>query len=431
MKYDLIVCGAGPAGVTAALTAAGAGLKVCLVDRKKDIAQVNRLCGQFTNINMTSVSGREKYGYSEALNLEIGTRQTRVTLPDIGFSFNYEGPIRPYLNYIHLSPSGYRIYREKDRFIGYHWDKSSLLASLLKPALKAGVELITETVAESAENTAGGLVMNLKSGERPYRLEAAKAIDALGHGSSIAESIGLGQRRLEGVAGTAGYILENVETELRLDSWLCFTVPEAGRSNFWMYLVKDGRNVLGGGGGLQNVDKLMKMPAYAPWFRNARVVGKTATSGPRMQLRPHQEPVKGNVLVAGEAAGAHETSNPGAIACGYQAAMAVKSELEGKSGFKGYVAWWQNAFECVKPIYLKAAARFGVLNELCSNDEVDFVYRLLGDHVGVPSILISKNMELIRQHNPELYTRLKQTNIDLSLEEFAYRPGAKSAYSGS
>ncbi len=60
MKYDLIVVGGGPAGLTAAKTAAEDGLKVLLIERKKNITEINRPCVQFTNISMLNVGGKVK-----------------------------------------------------------------------------------------------------------------------------------------------------------------------------------------------------------------------------------------------------------------------------------------------------------------------------------------------------------------------------------
>ena len=104
MKYDLIVIGGGPGGLMAAKTAAEDGLRVLLIERKKDITGINRPCGQFTKISMINVGGKVKYGYTEPLHLEIGTEKTVVHFPRPGFSVDYNGPIRPYYNYILFSP---------------------------------------------------------------------------------------------------------------------------------------------------------------------------------------------------------------------------------------------------------------------------------------------------------------------------------------
>lgn len=60
VKYDLIVIGGGPAGLSAAKTAAEDGLRVLLIERKKNITEINRPCGQFTNISMINVGGQGK-----------------------------------------------------------------------------------------------------------------------------------------------------------------------------------------------------------------------------------------------------------------------------------------------------------------------------------------------------------------------------------
>ena len=43
-KYDLIVVGAGPAGLLAAKTAAQGGLDVILIERKTNVASIGRSC---------------------------------------------------------------------------------------------------------------------------------------------------------------------------------------------------------------------------------------------------------------------------------------------------------------------------------------------------------------------------------------------------
>jgi flavin-dependent dehydrogenase len=45
-RYDLIVAGGGPGGLMAAKTAAEDGLKVLLIERKKDLTKIHRACMQ-------------------------------------------------------------------------------------------------------------------------------------------------------------------------------------------------------------------------------------------------------------------------------------------------------------------------------------------------------------------------------------------------
>ena len=47
-----------------------------------------------------------------------------------------------------------------------------------------------------------------------------------------------------------------------------------------------------------------------------------------------RELVAGNVLIIGDVAALVETSNPGAIACGYHGAKAILKELNGQKGYR-------------------------------------------------------------------------------------------------
>jgi len=425
MKYDVIVVGAGPAGLMATKTAAEDGLKVLLIERKKDITEINRVCcqGTFINFTVTGIWGPvKKYGYLEPISLEVGTDKTRVHFHGPDFSINYNGPLRPYLNMIDFSPSGYRVYREKvDKFFGFFWEKESLLAGLLSEAEKAGAEVLTEAMALGAENTPDGVKVRVRTKSGEETLEARRAIAADGRESNIVDSLGLnekrqvlGRRRRGG--GLVGYILEGVETEYRLNSWLNFTIPELGGMDLMMFMLAEDRNGLCFVGGSEVLDKFMKLPFYEPWFRHARVVRKIATaSGP--VRAPIMEPVAGNVLIIGDAAALIEATNPGAIACGYQGAKATLKELNGQKGYPEYIKWWQKVIETNYPEYPKAAARYHILNRVCSNEEIDYLYHLVQDQAGMRVILVVKNLERIKDERPELYEKLKKTGIDESVDK--------------
>ena len=85
-KYDLIVVGGGPGGLIAAKTAAEDGLKVLLIERKRDITKVDRACLQTFYIDKLSGSWeseegiREADGYIEPVSVEVvpekGSKQT-------------------------------------------------------------------------------------------------------------------------------------------------------------------------------------------------------------------------------------------------------------------------------------------------------------------------------------------------------------------
>jgi flavin-dependent dehydrogenase len=423
MKYDIVIVGGGPGGLTSAVKAAQEGLKVALIERKRDLCEINRLCGQFANISLVSVTAKYKYGYSEPVNLESSTTGFQLSYPALGFSVDYSGPLRPYLNYLHWSASGYKVYREKDRFYGFFWDKESLLRGLMNKAQKAGVTILQNTLAMGGENTDSGVKIRIQeSSGLESDIEGYYGIAADGHGSKIVDALGLNANRPEmaGAAGGIGYVMEGVETEHRINTWNAFTIPSlAPVGNIWMFMVDGDRNVVGTVARSRNspaeaTDRFMELPFFASWFRHARILKRIAfgMSGMRMPL---QNPIAGKWLILGEATGLGETSNPGAIACGWQAARLTIKEMQSQSGYKEYIEWWQKAFEGNDPDYYRAAGRFFVMNSLCTDEETDYMYNLVAGQVGVPAILVAKNLDRVKSGRPELYEKLKKVGLDQAL----------------
>ncbi|MCK5254432.1 MAG: NAD(P)/FAD-dependent oxidoreductase, partial [Deltaproteobacteria bacterium] len=82
-EYDLVVVGAGPAGLMATKTAGENGLNVALIERKGRITDINRSCSMM----LVSLGG-EYLGERILLN----TREKRLCFPRYGFSIPYEGP---------------------------------------------------------------------------------------------------------------------------------------------------------------------------------------------------------------------------------------------------------------------------------------------------------------------------------------------------
>jgi len=416
MKYDLIVCGAGPGGLMAAKTAAEDGLKVRLIERKKDITEINRTCCQIFYIAYKGATKSGIYCFREPVNLEIGKEKNRFIFPTLGFAVDYRGPIRPYYQYPHLSPSGYIIDRypkHNDKPITFFFQKEAFLSGLLSEAEKAGVDIVTETMALGAENTPDGVRVTVQTRSGEQTLEARKAIAADGVESSIVDGLGLNQDRqvlsprLKGV----GYVMEGVETNLPA-SFLLVSVPSLNRhANILIYTLAEGQVMistatLGEASPGTALDEFIKLPRYAPWFKNARLLRKTAYGN--FIRTPVKEPVAGNVLIAGDAGATIETLIQGAVACGYLGVKAIEKELNGQNGYQEYIDWWQQAFEFNDPTYFSTVNRYFSLNSLCSDEEVDYLYKTLAGKVGVPAVLIEQNLELFKNDRPELYEKLWQ-----------------------
>ena len=66
MKHDLIVVGGGPGGLVAAKTAAEAGMKVLLIERKKTLPKIDRACLQYFYLRWVCPDG-----YLEPTSVEL------------------------------------------------------------------------------------------------------------------------------------------------------------------------------------------------------------------------------------------------------------------------------------------------------------------------------------------------------------------------
>jgi flavin-dependent dehydrogenase len=441
MKYDLIVVGGGPGGLMAAKVAAEDGLSVLLVERKRNITEINRACAQNLYIHkMNALPGSESEsgqpygdGYIDPVSVEIEAEKTRFHFHVPGFSLDYTGTLRPYLNWINISPSGNQIntYKYNDQPWAYYYDKEAFVAQLLALAERAGVEVRLETTALAAENTKDRVQVwiSRKAGEET--LEARAAIAADGLPSKIVDSVGLNQNRLS--PGSAKlryvqYIIEGLETGFPDSSWLCWNIPSLNPTGFpgvgaaCMGQWTDNMNMMGtltvGETSPESVlDNFMKHPKWASMFHRARIVKKQAFVISGAMYGPIREPIAGNVVAVGDAAAPIETWIQGAVACSYQAVKAIEKELNGQKGYPDYITWWQQAFAFNTPYYLDRVSKgfTAPLSMIVNDEEMDFIFSLFQGRPGIPEMMIAKNLDQIKGARPELGERLTKLAESLSL----------------
>jgi flavin-dependent dehydrogenase len=419
-KYDLIVIGGGPGGLMAAKTAAKDGLKVLVVERKKNMTKINRACSQIFFINKLSPSGESERGeshkdaYIEPVSIEILSDKSRLHFPALDFSVDYRGPLRPYYDWIQISPIGYQIHRYESNgtIWGFCYDKEVFLAGLLTSVEKAGVEVWSETTCIRAENTSDVVKVRIKRKSKEETLEAKKAVAADGTNSRVLDSLGLNKKRqaLTPIIKCLIYEMEGIETNLPQFSWLSWAVPSINTfSNIFIGLLRKdayqfGTTSVGTLSPSTILEKFMKHERYAHMFRHARIVKKMADVN--AMRAPIKEPVVGNVVFVGDAGGPGDTWIQGALACGYQAVKAIQREYNGHKGYHEYTRWWKSAFAWNNPDFFKMFAGAYSVTNICSDNEVDYIYRLFQDRVGPTSLVVGKNLELIKVKNPKLYEKL-------------------------
>ena len=157
-KFDVIVAGAGTAGCLAAKTVAEAGLKVCLVERKKREEIGQKVCGDALGEHHLKALGIEKPQGGE---LEKRIDGIKIYSPDLETVFTVA---------------------DKD-FVGYILDRRLFGQWLLRKTLDAGAELVDSTqcldpIIEK-NSVAGLLTKNLKTGIES-QLKAKAVVDASG-----------------------------------------------------------------------------------------------------------------------------------------------------------------------------------------------------------------------------------------------------------
>jgi len=146
-------------------------------------------------------------------------------------------------------------------------------------------------------------------------------------------------------------------------------------------------------------------PVFKPLLAKAKLVEKQAYAADiYTQI---VEPITGNVIVAGDAAAPVETWIQGGVACGYQAVKAIEKQRAGSDGYADYIKWWQSAFAFNQPEYFKIVSDYYAFNRVCSDEDVDWLFGMLKDQVGIPGLLIEQNMEAVKAGRPELYRKLE------------------------
>jgi geranylgeranyl reductase family protein len=156
--FDVIVVGAGTAGCLAAKTTAEAGLKVCLVERKKSEEIGEKICGDALGEHHLRALGLEKPQDGE---LEKRIEGIKIYSPDLQTVFTIE----------------------HEDFVGYLLNRHLFGQWLLRKALDEGSSLLDSTqclkpIVEKHYVT-GVVVKNLKTG-KDVRLKSKVVVDASG-----------------------------------------------------------------------------------------------------------------------------------------------------------------------------------------------------------------------------------------------------------
>jgi flavin-dependent dehydrogenase len=426
--FDLIVVGAGPTGLMAAVTAAQEGLDVVLVERKTDISYIRRSC-------------------CSALINEPGTHEEFVTLEDKkivfhrgDFSVPYDGPSIPLQQMLKFSPNGNKFLVERDENpVAIALNKECLLEGLLSRARELGVTVMSGTQALKAENVQDTVKLTVMQKDGTAEITARTAIAADGVNSRITDSLGLNKDRKNfGVMQAISYYLSDVECP-HPPSWIVFVgkgqvpsgmgqlylLPKPQKDGSTLYELTCGKPAVGEAALEDDIEWFLQKGNFAPWFKNAKI--KKRLSALLKFYTPILEPVVGRVLIVGDAASYIEVYNQGGIMYGREAAAAVVKFLKTGSGLEDYTEFWNKTYGYNKPGAIEAATQVFGLHVL-EDAELNYLFSLLenetykgyvNEHSSKETTMgaINAHMDEIRRDMPGLAAKIDKFD-QVSTEEF-------------
>ena len=384
--YDLIIAGAGPAGLMAAKTAGENGLSVALLERKEEVAAINRSCATMFAIEDDYYFGERMFFNQEKKNL---------VFPVTGLTVPYSGPSRNfYAWHLYTSDNSHCIKlgsyeanssRGAAGRLSVTYSKQHLLVGLLADAQKAGVQVVTGANVIDLCSVKETIVLRTAEGRR---YEGKFVIAADGINSRIAQLLGLNRNRefygtLQGVSyymtgldlpypEAINYpMLFHKETGYPVMIWI--EPSPFDEDEYWVYTGGPSHPRLDY---KAELDRFIAAGPFAKWFPKPVIRRMQAHVG--NIWAPVAAPVAGNVLLAGDAAWTVEAECTGSMMSGFKAAHAVTQALRdgatGEASIASYDLWWRRHF----PQSQDYVEFLQILSStLVGQDKAEYLYRLI------------------------------------------------------
>jgi flavin-dependent dehydrogenase len=418
-SYDIVIVGAGPAGLMAAKTAGESGLRIALLERKTNIEEICRTDAGIIALN--------EYLFDQVVTFNRKT-QTLV-FPVSGFSLQYEGPWNDDRYGFHFySPGGKRFMvgdwaeLKKDpvkNSKGVALSKGQLLQGILKEAQSLGVEYISDTNALGISTTDDGVLVETTRGTYSGRFVVA----ADGINSRIVRVLGLNkQRKFLGTTRNLTWVMTGVEPPDA--EGLIFVMTMYGTFSITQTSDKDHSHV-----GIMTNDPQIELepllqqfthddPVFSPWFKGAKRVSGTESCVVNA-WEAIAQPFHKNVILVGDACWSDQFSNPCALSAGYQLGHAMtRAFIDAKFNEEGvaqYLEWYDS--NCYKPYGQQPTGGGGNLVNYLTAEELDYLADLPPEPAPSTASFIKVFNTLMETYQP-LIPRIREQRPEI-LEKFS------------
>lgn len=415
-KWDLLIVGAGPAGLMAAKTAAEQGLKVAVIEKNNNFDTLYRACS--TQFILDD-------GY-EGEKLEIA--EERLVFTKNKFEVTYKGQLIEVKNKYYHSPKNHIIHfaLPNDKPFALKFDKQRLLADLYEECRKMGIVFWLGAVAVGGKDEGDTVQLEVASKGISEIWYGKKLIISEGANATLCEKFGLNEGRiLYATAYVVKYFLEGIKG-VEPNSWNLYygrayhtnSPAIIGPSLYGDHIFE---MTLTGDKNIRPADTFEKLNADSPLTEQLKQAKILKKSGCTVKgFASLQNPYKQNVIAIGDTAAFVEVEVQGAFMCGYRAANAVAQELKGRPGFEEYTKWWKEAFEFNGEDHLRVSQGYALVPTY-TDDELDYLFALTEgkclegtySQYKTPKLIwdeILSHQQRIEKEAPQIYEKIKNIN---------------------